>query len=257
MRRAAKRGRRGSIWRAAGADAERLQATERLAAAALESLLHAIDANDADTGAHVRRVAATARTLAEYAGCGADMLLRVERVALFHDIGKIDAALFDIVHEGERLTSAQKRLVRSHPARGESVVAPLAHFYPELPAGVRAHHERWDGKGYPDRLAGTAIPFEARLVAIADVFDALTHRRRYRRTSSGQRARDVIAEGRGAHFDPELADLFLFPPVFLAARRARTAITRAATGREDPLAEPDRKEPVPEVAFRWRSPPAG
>jgi HD-GYP domain-containing protein (c-di-GMP phosphodiesterase class II) len=233
--------------------------TERLAATALESLLHAIDANDSETGAHVRRVAASARTVAEYADGDADLPLRVERVALFHDIGKIDQALFDIVHDGDRLTKAERRVIRSHPARGAAVVAPLAPFYPELPAGVRAHHERWDGSGYPDGLSGTDIPLEARLVAIADVFDALTHRRHYRPPSTNSQGWRVIASGRGTHFDPELTDLFLFPPVFAAAVRARReAMTYpGSTRKAGPRHTPGPADVVPEVSFRWRKGPGG
>lgn len=236
---------------------ERQRMTERLAAAALESLLHAIDANDSETGAHVRRVAASARTLAEYVEGDPRLPLRVERVALFHDVGKIHQALFDIVHDGDRLTKPERLLIRSHPARGAAVVAPLAPFYPELQPGVRAHHERWDGSGYPDGLSGTDIPLEARLVAIADVFDALTHRRHYRRESTTDQGTQVIAAGRGTHFDPDLVDLFLFPAVFAAARQAvrkaksppgsrRTARARQKRGRTDV---------VPEVSFRWRTAP--
>jgi HD-GYP domain-containing protein (c-di-GMP phosphodiesterase class II) len=235
----------------------RQQLTERLAAAALESLLHAIDANDSETGAHVRRVAASARTLAEFADGDSDLLLRVERVAIFHDIGKIDQALFDIVHDGQRLTTAERRLIRSHPARGAAVVAPLAPFYPELPAGIRAHHERWDGKGYPDGLAGSDIPVEERFVAITDVFDALTHRRRYRSATTRQEAREVIAAGRGTHFDPDLTDLFLFDPVFHAAQHARRAAAKPAGSarKNEILYVQVRPQQVPELSFRWRTDP--
>jgi HD-GYP domain-containing protein (c-di-GMP phosphodiesterase class II) len=237
----------------------RQRTAERLAAAALESLLNAIDANDPDTGRHARRVAAAARTLAEFADADSTLLMRVERVAIFHDIGKIHQALFDIVHEGDRLTNAERRTIRTHPARGELVVAPLARFYPELPAGVRAHHERWDGAGYPDGLAGDQIPIEARIVSIVDVFDALTHRRRYRAAGPRTAAHEVIAAGRGTHFDPALVDLFLFPPVLAAARQASREALRRPAYRPSMVERPRRdysrgagEYPVPEVSFRWR-----
>src|SRR5438045_2870221 len=123
------------------------RAAERFAAASLETLLNAIDANDADTGAHVRRVATYALILAEFAELSYADQRMVERVALFHDIGKIHEALFDIIHEARRLTPAERRSVITHPQRGADVLAPLAGFYPELPDGVLSHHERWNGTG--------------------------------------------------------------------------------------------------------------
>src|SRR3954469_22464244 len=127
----------------------RRQAAERFAAASLETLLNAIDANDANTGAHVRRVAAYALILADAADLSAHECKSIERVALFHDIGKIHEALFDIVRENDSLSPAERRRIATHPAVGASVLEPLRVFYPDLPDGVLAHHERWDGTGYP------------------------------------------------------------------------------------------------------------
>jgi HD-GYP domain-containing protein (c-di-GMP phosphodiesterase class II) len=227
------------------------QAAERIAAAALESLLKAIDANDPETGAHVRRVAAYALVLADAAGLSDHEKRSVERVALFHDIGKIHEALFDIIHDHKKLTPAERRAVFTHPQRGAEVLAPLAGFYPDLPDGVLAHHERWDGSGYPRHLKGRRIPLSARVVAIADTFDAITHRRRYRDGSSAQKAKAVILEGRGTQFDPELVDLFVFPPVFARVLeterdvgRWREPVQQRRTGRDE--------EQVPDISFRWR-----
>ena len=118
---------------------------ERLGAATLETLLNAIDANDATTGAHVRRVANYSLILAEAADLNESTRRSIERVALFHDIGKIDEAVSDIFHDDTGLTPAERRAVRTHPRRGADVLAPLSHFYPDLPEGVLSHHERWDG----------------------------------------------------------------------------------------------------------------
>src|SRR5471032_2660921 len=115
------------------------QAMERFAGASLETLLNAIEANDPDTGMHVRRVAAYALIIADAAGLDEHEQHAVERVALFHDIGKIHEALFDIVHEHARLTRAERRAIATHPDRGAEVLAPLAGFYPDLPAGVLSH----------------------------------------------------------------------------------------------------------------------
>lgn len=224
------------------------RAVERFAAAALETLLNAIEANDEETGMHVRRVAAGALIIAEAAGLDERRKRAVERVALFHDIGKIHEALFDIVHEPTRLTKAERRAIATHPARGAEVLEPLAAFYPELPRGVLAHHERWDGTGYPKRLRGTRIPLEARIVTIADTFDAVTHNRRYRDASGVERGIEVLASGRGTQFDPDLVDLALFPPV--TEQLAEICIGRN-TQRGGRRAR--HREEVPDVSFRWRS----
>ena len=109
---------------------------ERFAAAALETLLNAIDANDAETGAHVRRVANYALIIADAAGLDDRDTRCIERVALFHDIGKIHEALFDIMHDHRKLSDAERRAVLTHPQRGADVLAPLNGFYPELARGV-------------------------------------------------------------------------------------------------------------------------
>lgn len=228
---------------------------ERFAAATLETLLNAIEANDPETGAHVRRVAAYALVLAEEAELDAHCRHVIERVALFHDIGKIHQALFDIVHEETRLTPDEWAAIRTHPRRGAEVLEPVTRFYPDLAEGVLSHHERWDGSGYPRGLAGTRIPLAARVVAIADTFDVLSFGRRYRRGLSPARAAEVIARGRGTQFDPDLADLFLFPPVFeriLATHRA----LRAPRVRRRDERRVGRGEPIAaDVEFRWRPVP--
>jgi putative nucleotidyltransferase with HDIG domain len=244
-----------AMWRLAS---ERRQTTERLVAATLETLLNAIDANDHETGAHVRRVADYALLLADAAGLDAEEQRAIERVALFHDIGKIHEALFDIVHDDDALSPEERDAIATHPARGAEVLAPLCAFYPELPDGVIAHHERWDGKGYPRGLRGERIPLAARIVAIADTFDAVTHSRRYRAGADVERGARVIAEGRGQQFDPTLADLFLSPEVFASVRYSLEEAGRQETVPPAPRAASterrgrQRESGVPSVSFRWR-----
>ena len=226
---------------------------ERLAAAALESLLNAIDANDRTTGEHVRRVAALSLILADARGLTDAERCSVERVALFHDVGKIHEALFDITHDDHVLSPAERLEVATHPQRGADVVAPLTRFYPDLGAGVLAHHERWDGTGYPCGLRGTQIPLSARIVALADTFDAITHHRRYDAARSAPAAVEVIAAERGRQFDPELTDLFLSPGV---QARVHAALRQPTPGEAAPASK--RKSTpacaeVPDVAFRWRA----
>jgi HD-GYP domain-containing protein (c-di-GMP phosphodiesterase class II) len=226
-------------------------ATERFAAAALETLLNAIDANDAETGAHVRRVATYSLILGEAADLSEHECKNIERVALFHDIGKIHEALFDIIREDRKLTAAERRAIDTHPARGAKVLAPINGFYPDLAEGVLSHHERWDGKGYPRGLKGRRIPLSARVVAIADTFDAITHRRRYRDGQPMDVARQVLVKGRGTQFDPDLIDLFLFPPVFarICAKERKVTRWRRPVEQRQPGRD---EENVPDITFRWR-----
>jgi HD-GYP domain-containing protein (c-di-GMP phosphodiesterase class II) len=225
---------------------------ERLAAAALESLMNAIDANDPATGAHARHVAAFSLVLAEAAGLDDRTRCSVERVALFHDIGKISEALFDIIHEDRKLSAEERDAIATHPTRGAEVLAPLDSFYPDLIAGVLSHHERWDGTGYPQRLRGRQIPLAARIVAIADTFDAVTFARRYSAEQSSSVGAEVIANGRGTQFDPELADLFLCPPVFECIEDARARLCDPQPEREERRSG-QQEEATPDLKFRWRS----
>jgi HD-GYP domain-containing protein (c-di-GMP phosphodiesterase class II) len=226
---------------------------ERLAAAALDSLLNAIDANDPATGEHARRVAAVSLILADARGLDDRDRSSVERVALFHDVGKIHEALFDITHDDHVLSVEQRAQIATHPQRGADVVAPLSRFYPDLGEGILSHHERWDGAGYPRGLRGTDIPFAARIVALADTFDAITRDRRYGAARSAPAAIEVIAAERGRQFDPELTDLFLSEAV---QARVHDAMRPSPSAR---ALRPCKRKPlraraaVPDVAFRWRA----
>src|ERR1051325_1809702 len=221
---------------------------ERIAAAALETVLNAIDANDPQTGRHVRRVASYSLIIADAVGLDERRQRAIERVALFHDIGKIHEALFDIVHDATKLSPAERQEIATHPRRGAQVLAPLDAFYPELAIGVLSHHERWDGSGYPRGLKGKRIPLEARIVTIADTFDAVSHSRRYRQGRGIDDALGVIREGRGTQFDPEFVDLVLLPPVVERLTQEHLHSRRHHPGRRARA-----KEPAPDVRFRWRS----
>lgn len=240
----------GSLW---GLGRRRRRSAERLAAATFETLLNAIEANDRETGRHVRRVARYSMILADAMDMNNHEVRAVERIALFHDIGKIYEALFDVIHDNTTLSPAEWRAIATHPQRGADVLAPLTPFYPELPKGVVAHHERWDGSGYPRGLRGRRIPLYARLVAVTDTFDVIANGRHYRRAGGAAGAALEIARERGTQFDPEIVDLLLWPPVLelLAAAHLSSYVRRGTEGeRREPAAH---ERNVPDVRFRWRS----
>jgi HD-GYP domain-containing protein (c-di-GMP phosphodiesterase class II) len=225
----------------------------RLAAAALESLLNAIDANDPATGEHARRVAAVSLILADARGLDDRVRSSVERVALFHDVGKIHEALFDITHDDHLLSAEERAQIATHPQRGADVVAPLSLFYPDLGEGILSHHERWDGTGYPRGLRGTDIPLTARVVALADTFDAITRQRRYGVVRSAPDAVEVIAAEHGRQFDPELTDLFLSPAVQVRVHDAMRPSPPAGVLLTSKRKLAPARAAVPDVAFRWRA----
>lgn len=142
------------------------------------------------------------RQLESFLG-GQDML----RAGLLHDIGKVNIPA-EILYKPGKLTPEEYELMKMHPIFGEQIVRPIASLRYLCPT-IRGHHERWDGKGYPDGLIGEAIPIAARIIAVADVFDALSAERPYKRGMEVDKVRRILAEGRGTHFDPTLVDSFL------------------------------------------------
>lgn len=128
------------------------------------------------------------------------------QAGLLHDIGKTQIPP-EILYKPGRLTEEEYELMKLHPVLGEQMVRPIESLRHLCPT-IRGHHERWDGKGYPDGLAGQQIPLGARIIAVADVFDALAAERPYKAGMPIDQVRNILAEGRGTHFDPTLADAF-------------------------------------------------
>jgi putative nucleotidyltransferase with HDIG domain len=166
-----------------------------------------LDARDPYTIRHSERVARMSRTLGRRLGMGEEELSHLENAAIFHDIGKIKTP-DDVLLKGERLSSAEEEQhKKTHPVDGTEILrmAPSLHRY--IPV-VRAHHEWYNGEGYPDGLKGDEIPLHAQIIALADAFDAMTTDRPYREALSPEEAIDEILVFRGTQFSPELADAF-------------------------------------------------
>jgi diguanylate cyclase (GGDEF)-like protein len=175
--------------------------------ATIQALAAAVDAKDAYTNGHSDRVARYAASLAQLAGCTPEEVDRVFRSGTLHDVGKIGIP-DSILKKPGRLDPEECRIMETHPVLGEVIVAKVPQLADLLP-GVRHHHERWDGGGYPDGLAGENIPLTARLLALADTFDAMTSDRPYRKGLPFETAIGEIAKGAGTQFDPLLAGFFI------------------------------------------------
>lgn len=181
----------------------------------LVALANAVEAKDPTTEHHCDRVARLAVGLARSVGLDAEAIEAVGYGAALHDIGKIGISEA-ILRKPGPLTDLEWSAMRGHPATGARIVAPLrlGAFVGPI---VRAHHERWDGAGYPDGLRGEAIPTGARIVSIVDAFDAMTHVRPYRAGLPLEQALDEIRREAGRQFDPGLSEIFLAQHATLAA----------------------------------------
>jgi putative nucleotidyltransferase with HDIG domain len=207
---------------------ERLQA---LSLGAMRAFATAIDANSPWTAGHSERVTTVSLALARQLGCSAVDLDTLARGCLLHDIGKIGVPTM-ILDKPGRLTAEERALIERHPVIGVEILAPLPVFSSVLPI-VRSHHERVDGAGYPDRLVGEAIPWLARITAVADVFDALTSERPYRKGLSLEQTLAMIVADAGSAFDPRVVDALLALHAAGALPEVRSTTSTAAA--EAPL----------------------
>jgi len=190
----------------------------------LTALMSALDARDRETEGHSTRVSRLACMLAENLGLTSDQIKALERGALLHDIGKIGIT-DTILHKPGKLTEDEKETMRIHPDIGARIVEGIP-FLKDTLSVIRYHHERWDGSGYPHGLKGKNIPTQARIFAVADVFDALTSRRTYRTKASAEDAVRYMQEHAGILFDPEIVDVLTQLPYHELTEEERTPIEK-------------------------------
>ncbi|HYR61417.1 MAG TPA: HD domain-containing phosphohydrolase [Actinomycetota bacterium] len=175
----------------------------------IERLSATLTVRDEETGAHIHRVSAFSALLAGRAGLGASKEGEVRLASALHDVGKIGVPDAILLKPGP-LTPEERSVMQRHTVMGHKLLEDSASAVLSLAATIAlTHHERWDGTGYPGGLAEEAIPLEGRVVAIADVFDALTNDRVYRPALAIGDAVTTMSLGRAKHFDPELLDVFL------------------------------------------------
>lgn len=213
--------------------------------ATIKSLALAIDAKDQYTHQHILRVQRYAVAAAKHLGLTGVELEAINTGALLHDIGKLGVPEYVLLKPG-RLTDDEFEKIKKHPEIGAAILDPVEFPWPVLPV-VRSHHEKWDGSGYPDGLKGEDIPRTARILAVADVYDALTSSRSYRNAWTHERACEVIQKDRGTHFDPQVADGFLEiitevveqmaregeGPLFVATPTAKTVSSKSEQAARD------------------------
>jgi HD-GYP domain-containing protein (c-di-GMP phosphodiesterase class II)/methylmalonyl-CoA mutase cobalamin-binding subunit len=169
----------------------------------------AVEFRDEDTGAHIERIGRFSTLLAEQVGLEVEYCERISHAAPLHDVGKVAIPDAILLKPGA-LTHEERAIVETHAEEGHRLLRGSSSSILDLAATIAlSHHEKWDGTGYPRGLAGEDIPIEGRIVAIADVFDALTSDRVYRKAFSVEEAIEMMREQRGRHFDPVLLDAFL------------------------------------------------
>jgi len=187
------------------------RADEKESLNTIHALAATIEARDSYTYGHSRKVRSYAVALAEALNYPAQKVSIVSHAALLHDIGKI-GILDGILNNPGALTEQEREIIKTHPQLSRNIVAHVQSLTPCLPA-ILHHHERWDGEGYPSGLKGEMIPLDARILAIADAFDAMTSNRPYRAAMTRKEAIKELQVNAGIQFDPHLIDIFI--PVVL------------------------------------------
>jgi putative nucleotidyltransferase with HDIG domain len=185
---------------------EHEERAQRLYRETLASLSNALEAKDAVTSQHTEEVVRLAVSVAAELDLDLDAVRNVELGAVLHDIGKVRVPE-SILNKPGPLTDEEWDVMKTHPEVGEHILRPIQSLSAILPI-VRHHHERWDGAGYPDKLAGRAIPLGARIVAVCDAFDAMISQRAYRKAMSPDQAMAELRKNAGSQFDPIVVEAF-------------------------------------------------
>lgn len=171
------------------------------------ALSEAVDAKDRYTSGHSRRVAEYSRVIAKRMGKSVLEQEMIYRAGLLHDVGKIRIPI-DIINKPGKLTDEEYDLIKIHPVTGYHILKDISEHY-DMATAAKYHHERYDGKGYPNGLHGENIPEMARILAVADSYDAMTSNRSYRKWLPQSVVRSEIEKGKGTQFDPDVADIML------------------------------------------------
>ena len=184
------------------------KSAQRLFEQTATALVSAIDAKDKYTHGHSSRVAEYSRKIAEAYGKSEQECQEIYYAALLHDVGKIGIPN-EIINKEGKLDTQEYEMIKQHPVVGNQILSSISE-YPYLSIGASHHHERFDGKGYPDKLKGDDIPEIARIVAVADAYDAMTSKRSYRDPIPQQKVREEFIKGAGTQFDPEFAKIMVY-----------------------------------------------
>jgi putative nucleotidyltransferase with HDIG domain len=181
---------------------------QSLAVRSIRSLVLSLEAKDPYTKDHSIKVAHVSIQIAKHFGLSQEEQRNVRLAGLLHDVGKIGIRE-NVLHKPGKLDDTEVEHMRLHPLIGARILLPLSQRFPTVVDAVRSEHERFDGKGYPDGLRGEQIPFAARMIAVADCYDAITSNRPYRGAQAKEYAASEIAAGSGTQFDPQVVQAFL------------------------------------------------
>jgi putative nucleotidyltransferase with HDIG domain len=219
---------------------------------ALRPLVKAVEAKDSYTQGHSMRVAELSVQIADHMGLRPSVVRALAQGGLLHDIGKIGVP-DRILNKPGALTPEEREEIEEHSTVGWNIVRE-AHSLRGALAVVRHHHERFDGTGYPDRLSGNEIPLEARIAAVADVWDALTSDRAYRPAWPVERALEIMLEGRGTHFEPDALDALMQLLDAEGIRPIGSVRPKAGTAEDEACHPASERHPTVRIAASARYP---
>jgi HD-GYP domain-containing protein (c-di-GMP phosphodiesterase class II) len=216
---------------------------ELLLRGVIRSMINAIDAKDSYTCGHSDRVAEYARLIARELSLDLNQCEQIYMTGLLHDVGKIGVP-DEVLNKPGQLTDSEFELIKQHPVIGFEILKHLENLDYVLP-GVLHHHEAIDGSGYPHGLQGSEIPLEARILAVADAYDAMTSDRPYRRGMPGEKAEAILRNGAGRQWDPDCVDAFF---------RTTISVRLIASQRSSPFSPVSTTSPKEMPSTRLESP---